>query len=469
MIRSTILPSLLIVATSSTQAFAQPGHYDLGQKLQAFEASWEHTLDVGARRRALPVLKTVVPLLFAGQYQSAARAFDQSRLLLRSADKPSANERWADSLVVRPSARLLDPASGPLSVEVVAYYDAQVARPERALLRWRIVHADGRAGPVKEEAVLNLPTRSSQSVADLPEGDHVVRSEIVVGGQSLASHEHVVSAVPRLQERLRLIRAAAVGGAQTTDRLTLKSLSKRLTGLAGGQDYETGIPADRLLAESEALAAGSERYYGPKRPGQFWLTLPAGQDAAPVRLFVPKGLKGDKPVPLVVALHGAGCTENYFFDAYGCGATMRSCKERGWLLVATRAGGFGQAPPVADVVDELARLYPVDRRRVYLVGHSMGATHAVDVAQTSPGEFAAIAALGGGGNVRRPEAVRGLPVFVAVGGEDFALGWARGLAKSLAEAGAAVTSKEYADVEHIMIVQDALKEVFAFFEKCRQH
>jgi predicted esterase len=97
----------------------------------------------------------------------------------------------------------------------------------------------------------------------------------------------------------------------------------------------------------------------------------------------------------------------------------------------------------------------------------MGATHAVEVAQTSPGRLAAIAALGGGGIVRRPEVLRGLPVFVGVGSEDFALGWARGLAKSLSDAGAAVTSKEYADVEHVMVVQEALKEVFAFFEKCR--
>jgi predicted esterase len=467
MIRGTFVISLVIAAASSAAAHAQPGHYDLGQRLRAFEQAWEQAAaDTAARRRALPVLKTVVPLLFAGQNPSAARAFDRSRFLLQAATEPSADQRWATSLVVRPSARLFDPADGPLSVEVLAYYDAQAPRPERAVLRWQIVRGGGAAAK-KEETILNLPMHSSQAVADLPGGDHILRAELLVDGKVLARHEHTISAVPRLQERLRVIQAAATGDGQTTERLTLKSLSKRLVGLAGGQDYETGFPAARLLAEAEALARGAEHYYGPQRPGQFWLSLPAGQEAAPVRLFVPKGLTADKPVPLVVALHGAGCTENYFFDGYGCGATVRYCKERGWLMVATRAGGFGQAPPVAEVVDELARLYPVDRRRVYLVGHSMGATHAVDVAQSTPGKFAAIAALGGGGNVRRSEALRGLPVFVGVGSEDFALGWARGLAKSLSEAGAAVKSKEYPDVEHIMIVQDALPEVFAFFEKCR--
>jgi len=435
--------------------------------LRSFELAWDQVTEPAARRRAIPVLKSVVPLLFAGQNASAGRAFDQSRFLLQSAEEPSAELRWATSLVIRPSARVFDPADGPLSIEVVAYYDAQVPRPEIARLRWRIVRAGGAAGAVKEEPICNLPARSSATVADLPEGDHLIRAEILVDGKVLARHEHMISAVPRLQERLRQIRAAAVGSVATTDRLTLKALSKRLAGLAAGQDYETGVPAARLLAEAEALAHAGNNYYGPRRPGQFWLALPAGPDAAAVRLFVPKGLSADKPVPLVVALHGAGCTENYFFDGYGCGATVRFCKERGWLMVATRAGGFGQAPPVADVVDELARLYPVDRKRVYLIGHSMGATHAIDAAQTSPGRFAAIAALGGGGNVRKPEALRGLPVFAAVGSEDFALGWARSLAKSLSDAGAAVTAKEYPNVEHIMVVQEALKDVFAFFEKCR--
>jgi predicted esterase len=467
MIRSASLASLILFAASPIPAFGQPGHYDLGQKLRAFELTWDQVTDPAARRRAIPVLKSVVPLLFAGQHAAAGRAFDQSGFLLQTAEEPSPEQRWATSLVIRPSARLFDPADGPLSVEVVAYYDAQVPRPEGAKLRWRIVRADGGSGADREEPLAGLPARSSQAVADLNEGDHLLRGEILVSGKVLARHEHFISAVPRLQDLLRALRAAAVATAPTTERLTLKSLSKRLTGLAGGEDYETGAPAARLLTEAEALAKGAEHFYGPKRPGQFWLTLPAGPDAAAVRLFVPKGLSADKPVPLVVAMHGAGCTENYFFDGYGRGATVRFCKDRGWLMVATRAGGFGQAPPVADVVDELARLYPVDRKRVYLVGHSMGATHAIDVAQASSGRFAAIAALGGGGIVRRPETLRGLPVFVGVGSEDFALGWARGLARSLADAGAAVKSKEYPDVEHIMIVQEALKEVFAFFEKCR--
>src|SRR6476620_5915202 len=105
MIRSALLASLVVFAALPIPAFGQPGHYDLGQKLRAFELAWDQTPDAAARRRAIPVLKSVVPLLFAGQIPSAARAFDQSRFLLRRAVEPSAEERWAASLVVRPSAR----------------------------------------------------------------------------------------------------------------------------------------------------------------------------------------------------------------------------------------------------------------------------------------------------------------------------------------------------------------------------
>jgi len=165
-----------------------------------------------------------------------------------------------------------------------------------------------------------------------------------------------------------------------------------------------------------------------------------------------------------VALHGLGGSENLFFDAYGHGAIVLECKSRGWLLVATRSGGFGDVPPVAAIVDELVRSYPVDRSRLYLVGHSMGATHAIEAAQTIPGKVTAVAALGGGGSVRTPEAVKSLPIFVGCGAEDFILTWARILARSLESAGAKVRVKEYADVEHVVVVREALKDVFAFFE-----
>jgi predicted peptidase len=231
---------------------------------------------------------------------------------------------------------------------------------------------------------------------------------------------------------------------------------------------ETDLPAARLLCEGDelcrAIAAG-EPFYGPQRAGEFWLTLATASGAAPVRLFVPEGLKPDRRVPLVIAMHGAGGSENMFFDVYGHGGTVTACKDRGWMMVATRAGSlFGAPPPVADIVDELSKMYPIDPKRVFVLGHSMGASHTVAVLQASPGRFAAAAALGGGGSVRKADAVKGLPIYVACGSEDFALSGAKSLSRNLEKAGAQVTFREFPAVEHVVIVQACLKEMFAFFD-----
>ena len=90
----------------------------------------------------------------------------------------------------------------------------------------------------------------------------------------------------------------------------------------------------------------------------------------------------------------------------------------------------------------------------------------VDLAQAKSGAFAAVAVLGGGGRVRKPEAFADLPTFIGVGSEDFAKGGATGLNKALTDAGAkAVTFCEYPDVEHTVIVRAAVDDVFAAFDK----
>ena len=135
----------------------------------------------------------------------------------------------------------------------------------------------------------------------------------------LAAAGTTVPATPALLP----VRLAAPGSSATsTDRATLHALGELLALLAERHTLETDYPAARLLAEAEALAqaiAAKERFYGPPRTGQFWLSLVIDGGTAPVRVFVPDAVKAGKPVPLVVALHGAGGTENLFFDAYGNG------------------------------------------------------------------------------------------------------------------------------------------------------
>ena len=112
-----------------------------------------------------------------------------------------------------------------------------------------------------------------------------------------------------------------------------------------------------------------------------------------------------------------------------------------------------------------AKRYPIDPKRVYLVGHSMGAGHAVQLAQQDPGRYAAVAALGGGGRITKPDALKSVPFFVGCGKLDAALPKAQALHKALEEAGCPVTFKEYDDVEHLLVVREAAADVFKFFDQ----
>jgi predicted esterase len=136
-------------------------------------------------------------------------------------------------------------------------------------------------------------------------------------------------------------------------------------------------------------------------------------------------------------------------------------------LLAPRSGGLlGGTAPVAGLVTKLSERFPIDPKRVFLVGHSMGAAQATELAQQHPGTFTAVACLGGGGRVRQPETLVELPVFVGVGSQDFALRGAKALSRALTAAGAKrATFREYPDLEHMLIVREALPDVFAKFDE----
>jgi hypothetical protein len=62
--------------------------------------------------------------------------------------------------------------------------------------------------------------------------------------------------------------------------------------------------------------------------------------------------------------------------------------------------------------------------------------------------------------------VKGVRFFVGCGERDFALGGARNLHRALVKGGVKkATFKAYDDVEHLIIVQLALPDVFRFFDE----
>jgi predicted esterase len=464
MILGTLVPPV------SGQAPAE--RYELGQRLRALEKVWDVQSEAEARQRATPHLKRAVTTFFAFQPGEAGRCMDLARFALQSPEGPPSEVRWAESLRLQTSTRLADRADPVLGLTLSSFYNPNIEKPGQVQLRVALVDAAGKEqGRPWEAAIEALPVQGKLSLKGVAEGDRVLRLEIRQEKKLLVRREIGVSCVADCKRRLEELQKAADQLPREplrTDRETLRGHLRLLDVLARGEALETDYPAARLLAEAEALQAtiAKETEFYRNRAGQFWLTLATGRTASPVRLLAPEAVKQGKPLPLIVALHGAGGSENLFFEGYGRGTMVRGCQQRGWLLVAPRGTGFVGTAPLAELIDEVARFYPVDRKKVFLVGHSLGAMQAVSAASTMPEKIAAVVALSGGGTLRSSEELKKVAFFAGVGSEDFALLTVRGLHEQLKKAEVEnVRYREYPGIEHMMIVDVAGKDFFSWLDE----
>ena len=465
------LTPLALLVLSTAPALAQADRYELGRRLHDFEVAWDqHADDAAAKKRAAPLVKEAFELYFQFDFPGVARKVDAARHALESSDRAPAAVRWADSIQIVPDKRVVDASTDDLTVTVKTFYKPEVFVPKIAMLRAKIGN-----GKTIEAQFEKLPITIKVPIKDVPgqpSADLKLTVEVVYEGQVVATRVVGVARVEKLSERVAAIKKAAKevpSPPATTEQASQLLLASLVDDLAGGKVLETDYPASRLVFGSERLATVTEPYYIASRPGEFWLAIPTGKTQSIIRIRIPPKLEEKKkPVPILFALHGLSGSENLFFDGYGNGIIPRMATERGWIVVATRVSGplgSGPAPEVAAILDELSKRYPIDPKHVFLLGHSIGAAHAMQLAQKHPGKFAAIAALGGGAKITNPDAVKDLPVFVGCGNLDVVLPVAKALHKSLDEAKAKVTFKEYEDIEHMLIVRESAADVFKFFEK----
>jgi len=453
---------LLLAIPATVQA--QQERYELGRRLKGFEAAWEQFDESAAHDRALALLPNVTKQFFSLQLGEAGRTLDLAAFALRTDVGPSTTRQWVWSLYAAPTTRLVDSNAKEIAVTIQPFYPVKGDPPKALELQLWFTNKDVMTvKPQKFPFTVKVPLPPMGDSRGLDRKLYFLAD----GAKELRPMAIGISQVANLKERLAALTTAASGWEQlaTLEQTTIRDRAKLLAGLAAGDLPDTDIPAAGLLANAETMLDGKP-FYSPVKHGQFWLSVPlGGRKSVACRVYIPRGLDKSKPVPVVVALHGAGVGANTFFEAYGAGRIVKECEERRWVLIAPESGLGFVGPPVETILEQLAARYPLDRKHAFLVGHSMGAMQALDLAAT--GKYAGVAALGGGWKLVKPAALTDLPVFVGVGDKDaLALPSVRALKKSLADAGAkAVTYKEYPGVEHLVIVREALPDVFAMFDK----
>ena len=225
--------------------------------------------------------------------------------------------------------------------------------------------------------------------------------------------------------------------------------------------------------------------------------------ASPYRLYVPKQWDGRSELPAMMFLHGAWNDENQYVDADN--HLMESLAETyGFLLISplgySKLGAYGSAMSLSsmfgniagqvaakakaeadpeksttlqrsenDIVSVLDRVvadYPIDKKAIFLAGHSMGAGGTWYLGNKYHSLWAAIAPLSG---PFIDQANRGLdnlqqmPIFYTEGLNTPSLQESRLLYKTLSASGFNIDYKEY-DADHAGMVHLALPDVFSFFK-----
>jgi len=471
-------PTLLWLAGTTPGATASDQRYQLGKRVQRFESAWEQNDSPEVRGRVLAPLQAAVSFFFSGNQAGAGKSLDQALQALDAGEPSPVRALWHSLNVSLPSP-LIPLGNSPIEVRIDRAYKLHDSPDPEGELLIALLQDDREV--VSATAVwTQFGQVVTVPVAGLPAGDYRLQVRVQQGtsvfelpAQTVSVTADPAGRLARLSDEVAGLSTEANGAARQTVRDTVRELK----GLLGASRPETDYPAHALLESCEAwtlqLARGETACLA-QGPGQYWISPHEGRKSARCRFLWPRkssppvqDSSADRPAPrpLVIALHGAGGSENMFFDAYGAGKIVRLCEDRGWLLLAPRLSPLtGTGLDLPALIAAVDVLHPVDRQQVFVVGHSMGAMQGLNLVAKSPEAVRRLAILGGGQRVRQVGDFTQIPLFAGAGAEDFGKGGVQQVARQFRQAGLSLEEKDYPQIEHLGIVQVALDDVFRFFE-----
>jgi poly(3-hydroxybutyrate) depolymerase len=256
----------------------------------------------------------------------------------------------------------------------------------------------------------------------------------------------------------------------------------------------------------------------PQTPGakgdqeRHYMFTAAGREM-PYHLYVPASYDPKAGAPLVVALHGYGGNQDYFF-AVVKNDLQALCDRYGFIFVAPMgysvSGWYGApmsvpgGPPPAsgnaparalpapqtgtpeeqlrerqwseqDVMNVVALVreeYKIDPARIYLMGHSMGGFGAWYLGAKHADLWAAVAPMSGTTATHDidVQTLKKLPVLVAVGGEETPTVAASKAKVAALQAAGGVTA--YVEIEkgtHMSMIPASVPQIFEFFSRQSKH
>ncbi len=445
---------------------------ELGKRLRRFELAWE-TADPQSRKASMPFMQRAVNSFFSFRLIQAAHDLDEAWLAVA---KPELPEWGRAAIDYRLSSfpLIADLSRSTVTVRLERFCDGQGSVPETAIVALELVDLAEKPVARIERSFRDLLNGVNWSLESASEGDYRVCGTIVFEEKNLRLLPAPVSLIADLPGRLEQIenrRKTLPADSPDFIRATLGELHGLLQTIGDGEVPEIDYPAHRILGFSEGLCdlSRNPREWIPASASEndIWLSLAQGRRRVPVRIRAPRAINA--PLPVVFLFHGAGGSENMFFETYGAGRSVALSLSRGWLVVAPGQSLGGLAIDCEGMIKSLEEIFPIDRNNLFLIGHSMGAGQVIRQVSLHPQLFCAAVAIGGGNRVRDVAELARIPWFIAAGEHDFGRRGARALADSLAgEHPGEIVYREYPDTEHMVIVQAALDDSFSFLDRHQQ-
>lgn len=383
----------------------------------------------------------------AGKTSEMRRLYAKGTTLL-------AGRIWSDSLdlstslLLRTDRVIIDPTQ-PYTLRLAQQYKASAPIPGNTLARV-FVRAGMQGEGGKEIArfkipvtdLLALPYAMKLDLRDVPTGRYSIGVELGDSANVIASTALAVVVRAGIDQTVARLEADAKAAPAELRAEILYPVDRMRNVNRGLLELRTlDTEKDFAAADSVAMAVKQHRDPFANRTGDIkrHYLLDAANEIMPYRVYVPSSYKAGTASPLIIALHGLGATEDSFFDSYG--KKLPELAEQHGYIVATSLGyrvdggyGWGVGTPPADsaarrsselseldvmqVLAQVRRQYNVDPKRIYLMGHSLGAIGTWKVAAKYPDIWAALGLFSGQGQAASAEQLKLIPEFVVHGDAD---------------------------------------------------
>ena len=498
--RAVLLGALLLPATASAQALTSLTSVYVTYITR--KATANPTGELKARLDSVD--RDLVGAYQFGRAAEIRRLFAKGLTLL--AGKP-----WSDvadfnaSLLLRSDRTVID-SRRPYTVRVEQMYAPTINLPGALRAHTTLVSrtAGAASAPqvVKDFGMRNGVSRDLREspfvldldLRDVADGRYAVVVDVADSARSLGIATLPVVLRKGIDDLVSRLESEA-SQAPTAQRAEILYPGDRMRQVNRGQLELRTLDVDKDFANADAVVAavhaGRDPFVGRTGDIKRHYALPAADEIMPYHLLVPSSYTASKAAPLIIALHGLGGTEDSFFDAYGKQLPALA-ERRGYIVAAPLGyrvdGGYGWglgAPPtdpaarrlaelseddVMHVLAEVRRNYNVDPRRIYLMGHSMGAIGTWKLAPKDPTTWAALGAFSGQGVPATVERMRDVPEFVVHGDADPTVNVAgsRAMVAAMKAHGVDVQYIEVPGGNHGNVVEPNLPGMFDFFDAHRK-